>query len=132
MQVENFYQSDDALACCALINTKFGSDCQIMEQYAESCKDAGVQICTWREASGYEMKCPPNSTPQQCVNACPNSCRNLNAEDRYWLDEICEILANYAHSVCEFGNSLGNEAVNLVCTVAPRFFDCFCFHYEHS
>ncbi|XP_075427180.1 IgGFc-binding protein-like isoform X9 [Ascaphus truei] len=54
--------------------------CSNLEQYALSCQQEGGTVGGWREKTGCEMSCPPNSEYRDCMSACPASCSNMAAE----------------------------------------------------
>ncbi|XP_077196889.1 IgGFc-binding protein-like [Paroedura picta] len=48
--------------------------CKALQSYAWQCQLRGIAIQPWREMTGCELNCPPNSRYVLCGSSCPASC----------------------------------------------------------
>ncbi|KAM3868709.1 alpha-tectorin [Diretmus argenteus] len=52
--------------------------CSSLQAYASACQDAQVGLASWRSATNCPLPCPANSHFEECTNACPLTCANLD------------------------------------------------------
>uniref|UniRef100_A0A3B5KT40 VWFD domain-containing protein n=1 Tax=Xiphophorus couchianus TaxID=32473 RepID=A0A3B5KT40_9TELE len=52
--------------------------CEVLRDYALMCQHNGVSLGQWRNATGCELTCPPNSHYELCGSSCPSSCPSLS------------------------------------------------------
>ncbi|XP_047233615.1 alpha-tectorin-like isoform X7 [Girardinichthys multiradiatus] len=52
--------------------------CQVLRDYALMCQHNGVSLGQWRNETGCELTCPPNSHYELCGSSCPSSCPSLS------------------------------------------------------
>ncbi|XP_078451893.1 IgGFc-binding protein-like isoform X2 [Lampetra planeri] len=88
--------------------------CNSLAVYTASCQRKGITPSNWRNFSGCDAACPPNSIYTESMNACPASCGNLAAPEECGLPRMegCQ---------CE----LGFVWSGFHCV---PFRDCGCFH----
>ncbi|XP_067325656.1 zonadhesin [Anolis sagrei] len=72
------FQESCVYDLCALFNDT-ELLCQDYEAYAQLCQEERVPLETWRRQTGCEVSCPPHTTYQPCMTACPASCANMAA-----------------------------------------------------
>ncbi|XP_032302492.1 IgGFc-binding protein-like [Coturnix japonica] len=74
--------------------------CRHLKEYVLACQEQGVNIEGWRQQTGCEMVCPPNSKYNSCVTACPASCSDMTSPSECELPctEGCECLPGYVLS----------------------------------
>ncbi|XP_076007714.1 alpha-tectorin isoform X2 [Genypterus blacodes] len=52
--------------------------CVFLQSYALICQNKGFAIGPWRNTSGCEQTCPPNSHYELCGTVCPSTCPSLS------------------------------------------------------
>ncbi|XP_029934021.1 alpha-tectorin-like isoform X1 [Myripristis murdjan] len=52
--------------------------CEVLRDYALMCQQAGIALGDWRNATGCEQTCPPNSHYEECGTSCPSTCPSLS------------------------------------------------------
>ncbi|XP_067432556.1 alpha-tectorin-like [Thunnus thynnus] len=88
--------------------------CEILQGYALMCQQKGIAIGYWRNATGCEHPCLPNSHYELCGTTCPSACPSLSFP--FSCDTLCQ-----EGCQCDDGFVLnGNQCV------PPT--DCGCHH----
>ncbi|KAG7227877.1 hypothetical protein INR49_013671 [Caranx melampygus] len=52
--------------------------CEVLRDYALMCQQRGVALGHWRNITGCEHTCPPNSHYELCGTTCPSTCPSLS------------------------------------------------------
>ncbi|XP_047199382.1 alpha-tectorin [Hippoglossus stenolepis] len=60
--------------------------CSSLQAYSTACQDAHIGLSSWRSATNCPLPCPENSHFDECTNACPLTCANLDE-----LEEPCPL-----------------------------------------
>ncbi|XP_049916762.1 alpha-tectorin-like [Epinephelus moara] len=62
--------------------------CEVLRDYALMCQQQGVALGHWRDATGCEQNCPPNSHYEVCGTSCPSTCPSLSFP--FACDTVCQ------------------------------------------
>ncbi|KAE8284015.1 IgGFc-binding protein Fcgamma-binding protein antigen [Larimichthys crocea] len=54
------------------------AQCEVLRDYALMCQQRGVALGHWRNVTGCDQNCPPNSHYELCGSACPSACPSLS------------------------------------------------------
>ncbi|CAL8305053.1 alpha-tectorin [Gadus morhua] len=56
--------------------------CSSLQAYASACQDAQVGLASWRSTTNCPLPCPDHGHFDECTNACPLTCDNLDEPRR--------------------------------------------------
>ncbi|KAK2820377.1 hypothetical protein Q5P01_023336 [Channa striata] len=62
--------------------------CDILQDLALMCQQNGVVLGSWRNVTGCELTCPPNSHYELCGTSCPSTCPSLSFP--FSCDPVCQ------------------------------------------
>ncbi|XP_019127471.2 alpha-tectorin-like [Larimichthys crocea] len=54
------------------------AQCEVLRDYALMCQQRGVALGHWRNVTGCDQNCPPNSHYELCGSSCPSACPSLS------------------------------------------------------
>uniref|UniRef100_A0A6I8RRU0 Provisional ortholog of Fc fragment of IgG-binding protein n=1 Tax=Xenopus tropicalis TaxID=8364 RepID=A0A6I8RRU0_XENTR len=71
--------------------------CQTLKTYSDACRRENVQVFEWRNATGCNMECLPNSAYKFCGSACSPTCEDPDAPSKCTEPciETCECNAGF-------------------------------------